>query len=205
MQQNNKEKGSIDISESKDFINTQYNRLSEDWRHFSNLIWQLPTVAITICSAIVGVVYSVLKDSPWYSKVALLIFGIVFLSMILIELLKLRLFQNMRTEHLLYIEMKMKKKDDDIQPIQTITTPKGIYFQHKNPIIIENEETKRVLYIDPHETATGTVSSKPKTCWVKFKLWLFRRSAITGQVIAMIIVIIGLLLLVIMEVFNALN
>jgi len=208
MQNKDREKGYIPAEKrNNDFINAQYNRLAEDWRHFNNLIWQLPTVAITICSAIIGVVYSVLKDSEWYSKVALLMIGVVFLSMILIELLKLRLFHNMRTGHLLYIEKKMKEENNRIQPIQTMTAPKGIYFQDENPIIIENKEkeSKCVLYIDPHETTTGTIYSQSKTRLMRFKLWFFRRSALIGQIIAMIIVIIGMFILAIVEVLNAFN
>lgn len=200
MKQNNK---------NKDFMNAQYNRLAEDWRHFNNLIWQLPTIAITICSAIIGVSYSILKDSPWYSKVALLIIGVVLLSMILVELIKLRLFHNMRTAHLLYMDMKMKEKYDEIQPIQTITKSQGIYFQDENPIIIENKKSKRVLYIDPRVTTTGAISSESETLLGKFKLWFYRRnlwfyrrSAFVGQVLVMISIIIGMIILVVVEVVN---
>lgn len=199
------------INKNIDFMNAQYNRLAEDWRHFNNLMWQLPTVAITICSAIIGVVYTVLKDSDWYSKVALLIIGALFLSMILIELLKLRLFHNMRTAHLLYIDKKMKKEDGNIQPIQTTTKPKEIYYfkDDENPIIIENEDIKRVLYINPHETTTGTIYPPPKTWMKKVKLWFlirglwfYRISAFKFQAIAMILVIIGIIILAIVEVLN---
>jgi len=203
MTTNDTEKKGTSPPKNNDFINAQYNRLAEDWRHFNNLIWQLPTVAITICSAIIGVAYSTLKDSPWYSKVGLLMIGVVFLLMILIELLKLRLFHNMRTAHLLYIEKKMKDADKDIQPIQSITNPKGIYFEEENPVIIKNKTIMCVLYIDPNETTTGTI--KPKTRWMRFKLWFFRKSAFTGQVIAMIIVIIVMIILVIVEILHAFN
>ena len=42
----------------------QYNRLAEDWRHLSNLIWQMPSLAIALLTGIMGVSYQFLGPFP---------------------------------------------------------------------------------------------------------------------------------------------
>ena len=76
----------------------QYNQCSEDWRHYDNAIWQMPTVAITIASAILAVAYQYVQEL--LPRTVILFFGGLILLSITVELIKHRLFHDQRTEFL---------------------------------------------------------------------------------------------------------
>ena len=45
-------------------VDIQYNRFAEDWRHVNTIIWQLPSIAISIMGGIVAVAYNLLEGWP---------------------------------------------------------------------------------------------------------------------------------------------
>jgi len=81
---------------------TQYNQCSEDWRHYDRAIWQMPTVSITIASAILAVAYQYVQDL--LPRAVILLFGGLILLSLTVALVKHRLFQEQRTEFLLDTE-----------------------------------------------------------------------------------------------------
>jgi hypothetical protein len=46
-----------------DALKKQYDKLTEDWRYFNNLIWAVPTVAIAIMTGIMIGAYQNLHDA----------------------------------------------------------------------------------------------------------------------------------------------
>ena len=77
---------------------TQYNQCSEDWRHYDKAIWQMPTVAITIASAILAVAYQYVQEL--LPRAFILLLGGLLLLSITVALIKHRLFHEQRTEFL---------------------------------------------------------------------------------------------------------
>ncbi len=73
----------------------QYNQCSEDWRHYNNTIWQMPTAAIAIASAILAVAYQYVGEL--LPRTVILFFGGLILSGLTVALIKHRLFHDQRT------------------------------------------------------------------------------------------------------------
>ena len=103
----------------------QYNQCSEDWRHYNAIIWQIPSVAITIAAAILAVAYQYIQEL--LPRTVILFFGGFILSSLTVALIKHRLFHNQRTEFLYQTEMDwassskvkriIKRKTSEIQNI----------------------------------------------------------------------------------------
>lgn len=76
----------------------QYNQCSEDWRHYNNTIWQIPSIGIAIASAILAVAYQYVQEL--LPRTAILFFGSLILLSLTVALIKHRLFHDQRTEFL---------------------------------------------------------------------------------------------------------
>lgn len=76
----------------------QYNQCSEDWRHYNNTIWQIPSIGIAIASAILAVAYQYVQEL--LPRTAILFFGSLILLSLTVALIKHRLFHNQRTKFL---------------------------------------------------------------------------------------------------------
>ena len=104
---------------------TQYNQCSEDWRHYDRAIWQMPTVAITIASAILAVAYQYVEEL--LPRAFILLLGGLLLLSITVALMKHRLFHDQRTEFLSDTERDwvdsdkvrrtIKRKTEEIQQL----------------------------------------------------------------------------------------
>lgn len=112
------------INNTKDFYLIQYNRAAEDWRHISSLIWQIPTVAVAITSAIFGISFQFLDGIP---RSILLFLGSLFLFTLSIALAKYRLFHDSRTTWLQYLEKEFK-----ITQMPVTTEETKTYLKNKN-------------------------------------------------------------------------
>jgi hypothetical protein len=84
-------------------VDTQYNRFAEDWRHVNTIIWQLPSIAISIMGGIVAVAYNFLEDWP---RIMLLSTGSLFMFVLTIVVARQIDFANTRFRFLQYIEYK---------------------------------------------------------------------------------------------------
>ncbi len=76
----------------------QYNQCSEDWRQYNSTIWQIPSVAIAIASAILAVAYQNIQEL--LPRTVILFFGGLMLLTLTIALIKHVLLFNQRTEFL---------------------------------------------------------------------------------------------------------
>jgi hypothetical protein len=99
---------------------TQYNQCSEDWRHYDRAIWQMPTVAITIASAILAVAYQYVKYLP--ARAFILLLGGLLLLSLTVALVKHRLFQEQRIEFLSDTEKDWVDSDTVNRTIKRKTT-----------------------------------------------------------------------------------
>jgi hypothetical protein len=71
----------------------QYDKLTNDWNSFNNLIWGVPTVAIAIMTGILIGAYSSLHECSW-ERIASLSVGSLFLFALTIEVVKKRSHMN---------------------------------------------------------------------------------------------------------------
>ena len=68
----------------------------EDWRHYNNLIWQLPSVTVVIVGALLGIAYYSTDEAGFR---AMLSFLAAFFSLVMFQALrKHRKFHGLRTE-----------------------------------------------------------------------------------------------------------
>jgi hypothetical protein len=88
-------------------VEIQYNRFAEDWRHVNTIIWQLPSIAISIMGGIVAVAYNFLEGWP---RVMLLSTGSLFMFVLTIVVARQIVFANTRLRFLQYLEYKLNAK-----------------------------------------------------------------------------------------------
>lgn len=94
------------ISSSTEAAYRQYDRLAEDWRLHTGLIWQIPSVAVAIIGGILTVSYSFLVDIP---RVVLLSIGSILMLALTIALAKHRLGAEARSQFLMDLETETFK------------------------------------------------------------------------------------------------
>jgi len=81
-----------DESTYNDSLKIQYEQLSEDWRHFNNILWGIPAVAVSIMAGIILVSYqSALAGVPRFVSLTI---GALFLFALTIEVIKKRVHLN---------------------------------------------------------------------------------------------------------------
>ena len=88
-------------------VDIQYNRFAEDWRHVNTIIWQLPSIAISIMGGIVAVAYHFLEGWP---RIMLLSTGSLFMFVLTIVVTRQIVFANTRLRFLQYLEYKFNVK-----------------------------------------------------------------------------------------------
>ena len=96
------EKGIVNGRDEKpsfDSLKTQYDKLSEDWRQFNNILWGIPSVAVSIMAGIIVVAYQPQLEG-WPRFITLSI-GSLFLFALTLEVSKKRLHMNI-------VEVKLK-------------------------------------------------------------------------------------------------
>lgn len=81
---------------------SQYEQSREDWRHFNDSIWQLPSIAVAIASGILALSYEYVKTPG--PRSVILFFGFLICLAFVIALIKHRLFMNERTRNITIIE-----------------------------------------------------------------------------------------------------
>jgi hypothetical protein len=93
-----------------DALKKQYDKLTEDWRYFNNLIWGVPTIAIAVMTGIMIGAYHNLHDGTW-ERIASLSIGSFFLLALTIEVVKKRYHMNVISSLLrdLQIELGLEK------------------------------------------------------------------------------------------------
>jgi hypothetical protein len=69
---------------------TQYDRLCQDWRQVHNIMWAIPTLAVTIITGIIFAAYQ-LEDIPRITALGL---GSILLFALTVEIIKKRLLMN---------------------------------------------------------------------------------------------------------------
>ena len=84
-------------------VDIQYNRFAEDWRHVNTIIWQLPSIAISIMGGIIAVAYHFLEGWP---RIMLLSTGSLFMFVLTIVVARQIDFANTRFRFLQYLEYK---------------------------------------------------------------------------------------------------
>jgi hypothetical protein len=94
-----------------DALKKQYDKLTEDWRYFNNLIWGVPTVAIAIMTGIMIGAYQNLHDGSW-ERIASLSIGSFFLLALTIEVIRKRYHMNVISSLLkdLQVELGLQEK-----------------------------------------------------------------------------------------------
>ncbi len=88
-------------------VNLQYSRFAEDWRHVNTIIWQLPSIAISIMGGLVAVAFNFLEGWP---RIMLLSAGSLFMFVLTIVVARQIVFANTRLRFLQYIESKFNAK-----------------------------------------------------------------------------------------------
>jgi hypothetical protein len=81
----------------KDVMKIQYEKLSNDWRSFNNLIWAVPTVAVAIMSGMLIAAYREEFNALPQVRIAILGLGSLFLFALTIEVIKKRFHMNVIT------------------------------------------------------------------------------------------------------------
>jgi uncharacterized membrane protein len=106
----NNEKNAAENEECNDWekevMKIQYEKLSNDWRSFNNLIWAVPTVAVAIMSGMLIAAYREEFNVIPQVRIAILGLGSLFLFALTIEVIKKRFHMNVITSLLQDIEAK---------------------------------------------------------------------------------------------------
>jgi hypothetical protein len=88
----NNEKNAAENEECNDWekevMKIQYEKLSNDWRSFNNLIWAVPTVAVAIMSGMLIAAYREEFNVIPQVRIAILGLGSLFLFALTIEVIK---------------------------------------------------------------------------------------------------------------------
>lgn len=108
---------------------TQYERLSQDWRQIHNVIWGIPSVAISVISAVIIVAYQL----EGWSRILTLGIGSIFLFSMTVEIVKKRLTMDAISARMQSIELKIG---------QNLTF--GPFPSKTNRLIIELYEAQRL-------------------------------------------------------------
>ena len=80
-----------DNNNTPDLLKAQYEKLANDWRGINQIIWEIPTAAITITSGIIIGAYHFLSGLP---RIITLIIGSLLLISLTIESVKKRLLMD---------------------------------------------------------------------------------------------------------------
>jgi len=85
---------------------TQYDRLTQDWRQIHNVIWGIPSIAISIISGVIIVAYNI-QGLP---RILVLGLGSIFLFSMTVEIVKKRLTMDAMSARMQRIELIWKSQ-----------------------------------------------------------------------------------------------
>jgi hypothetical protein len=100
---------------SMDWRGLEYKECSEDWRNRDRLIWATLPIAATIDGVLVGVAYGYIKDNKPVRFLILLI-GVVLTLVMLISLIRHRMYQQGSEEQIRSLQVQLNIKDWDSSP-----------------------------------------------------------------------------------------
>jgi hypothetical protein len=101
---------------SMDWRGIEYKECSEDWRHRDRLIWATLPVAATVAGVIVGVAYGYIPDDKLWIRLCLLLIGVFLTLVMLISLIKHRLFQEGSREQIRSLQIRLNIRNWDRNP-----------------------------------------------------------------------------------------
>ena len=101
---------------STDWRAIEYKECSEDWRNRDRLIWATLPVAATVGAVIVGVAYGQIFHAPLWIRLCILLIGVVLTLVMLISLIKHRLFQEGSREQIQSLQVRLNIRDWDRNP-----------------------------------------------------------------------------------------
>ena len=104
----------------------QYERLGQDWRQVHNILWGIPSIAISIITGIVVAAYQPYMEG--WPRILVLTVGSIFLFSITVEVIKKRVLMNAISARLAKLE-----KSNGIEPFPT-STP-GLIKEANDPKI----------------------------------------------------------------------
>ena len=81
-----------------------YREAAADWRHYDNVIWQLPSVSIALTTGIIAATFTLIDDN--FVRFIILLIGTFLMGSLAFSLVKHRLFHNARTDTLEDLEAK---------------------------------------------------------------------------------------------------
>jgi len=121
---------------------TQYDRLSEDWRHVNNIMWGIPSIAVSIFTGIIVAAYQ--PDLAGWPRITALGVGSIFLFSITVEIIKKRLLMSAISARL----YKLEKNSSEAFPSDTIGLRKEV-DNHIKEIKIKNPKATNPDDKDP--------------------------------------------------------
>jgi hypothetical protein len=101
---------------STDWREIEYKECSEDWRHRDRLIWATLPIAATAGGVIVGIAYGQIPDDKLPIRFFTLVVGVILTSVMLISLIRHRMFQEGSGEQIQSLQEQLKIKDWDKSP-----------------------------------------------------------------------------------------
>jgi hypothetical protein len=148
-------------SNSRFSAELQYNRFSEDWRHVNTILWQLPSIAVSIMAGIVAVAYQILGDWP---RILLLSAGSLFMFVLAIAIVRQIVFANTRLRFLQYLEYKSNTKK----------FPTGLRDDAEDISYILNDMPTKELTFDPdvQDDLIKFLSKRSSRKWLTYSIFI---------------------------------
>jgi len=109
---------------------SQYHRASYDYRMFDQLLWQVPSIAITVTSVVFAIAFGFIKNNYMIMGIVLILGGI-FDFTLLIALSKYRLMQDVRINWMDYLEKEMGIENIPASTEKAIEFLSGRNHEHK--------------------------------------------------------------------------
>lgn len=76
----------LDHIDASELLKSQYDKLANDWRAITQIIWQIPTAAMAITAGIIIAAYQ--QYVPVFPRIIILIIGSLLLFSLAIESVK---------------------------------------------------------------------------------------------------------------------
>jgi len=90
-----------------DWREIEYKECSEDWRHRDRLIWATLPIEATAGGVIVGIAYGQIPDDKLWIRLCLLLIGVVLTLVMLISLIRHRMFQEGSQEQIRSLQVQL--------------------------------------------------------------------------------------------------
>jgi hypothetical protein len=129
----------------QNLIIAQYNRASYDFRMFDQLMWQVPSVSITITSVVFAAAFGFIRNNYMIMGVVLILGGI-FDFTLLIALTKYRLMQDVRARWMEDIENELGIKNIPVYSKDAEEYLSKKHHDHKSPKWFRKRNAFRSLF-----------------------------------------------------------